>query len=158
MASDDLEQQWRAAVDRQAIVDLTHAYCWALDDKDFEALRSVFTPDARAELGEGGQRGIDEIIERVSTALARFTATQHLVGSHLIELDGDDATGRCYLQAQHVTAPADDADAQPTHYLVGATYRDRYRRTEAGWRITQRAIVPIWSQFTARPKDGRPAL
>ncbi|MEM9131166.1 MAG: nuclear transport factor 2 family protein [Actinomycetota bacterium] len=157
MASKDLQDQWRAAVDRQAIVELTHAYCWALDDKDYEALRSVFAVDATAELGSGGQTGIDEIIGRVSSALAQFVTTQHLVGSHLIELDGDDATGRCYLQAQQVTAPGDGAD-QPTHYLVGATYRDRYRRTDVGWRIVERAIIPTWSQFTARPKDGRPSL
>ncbi len=155
MSSKDLEQRWLAAVDRQAIVDLTHAYCWALDDKDFESLRSVFTVDATAELGEGGQTGVDEIIDRVSTALARFTKTQHLVGSHLIDIDGDEATGRCYLQAQHVTAPVGDDD-QPTHYLVGATYRDRYRRTGDGWRIVARAILPTWSQYTERPKGERP--
>ena len=29
---------------------------------------------------------------------------------------------------------------------IGARYEDDYRRTAGGWRISQRTIVPIWTE------------
>ncbi len=126
-------------VDEAAIVRLTHDYCWALDTGDWEALRSVFTPDVVTDLGAGGQNGIDEVIERVSSALSVFDVTQHLVATHQIHVadDGETATCRCYLQAQHVRPNGD-------RLLIGARYEDECVRTTAGWRIAHRRIVPMW--------------
>ena len=128
-----------AVQDHHDIVQLTHDYCWALDTSDWETLRSVFTSDVVADLGAGGQNGIDEVIERVSTALSRFEVTQHLVGSHQIRIDGDTATCRCYLQAQHVRTSGDKL-------MVGARYEDECVRTADGWRIAKRAIIPMWTE------------
>ena len=127
--------------DHHAIVQLTHDYCWALDTGDWDALHDVFTPDAMTDLGAGGQIGIGEIIERVSSALDRFEVTQHLVATHQVRLDGDEATYRYYLQAQHVRATA----AGWKNMLIGARYEDRCVRTERGWRIAERKIVFMWS-------------
>ena len=130
---DELER----LIDEAAIVRLTHAYCWALDTGDWDALRSVFTDDVVTDLGDGGQDGIDEVIERVSSALSVFETTQHLVATHQIVIDGDTATCRCYLQAQHVRASGDKL-------LIGARYEDENVRTDDGWRIAHRRIVPMW--------------
>lgn len=132
-------QDHSAIQDHHDIVQLTHDYCWALDTSDWDALRSVFTPDAVTDLGAGGQRGIDEIIERVSSALSVFETTQHLVGTHQVRIDGETATCRCYLQAQHV---------RPTgkKLLIGARYEDECVRTTDGWRIAKRAIIPMWTE------------
>jgi len=125
--------------DHHDIVELTHDYCWALDSGDWDALRAVFTPDVVTDLGDGGQNGIDEVIARVSSALSVFDVTQHLVGTHQVRIDGDTATCRCYLQAQHV---------RPTKekLMVGARYEDECVRTADGWRIARRRIVPMWTE------------
>lgn len=126
--------------DHHEIVQLTHRYCWALDEGDWDTLRSsVFTADATSDLGAGGQNGIDEIVERVSTALAVFDITQHMVATHQIEIDGDTSSGRCYLQAQHVRPTGDKL-------MIGATYDDTYVRTADGWRINYRKITALWTE------------
>jgi len=132
--------------DERAVIDVTVAYTWALDGKDFEALRDVFLPDATAELGRHLE-GIDAIIERIAGALGPLDDSQHLIGNHQVRLDGDQATCRCYLQAQHVRAAAEGGP----NFIIAGRYEDRLRRTPAGWRIAHRSLIPMW-------RDGNPAV
>lgn len=128
--------------DHDAIVRLTHDYCWALDTCEWDLLRDVFTPDVEADLGAGGQHGVDEVIARVSSALSHLDASQHNVSTHQIDIDGDTATGRCNLIAQHVRKGTDGGD----NFVVGGIYHDRYVRTPAGWRISGRTLVTVWTE------------
>ncbi len=128
---------------RQTVV----RYCWAIDHLDREALDEVFFCDATASLGRGLQHGIDEIWERIRLVLAPLTASQHLVGSHLIEVDGDRAAHRCYFQAQHVWRGKEGGD----NYVVAGTYEDRVERCAVGWRIRHRDLRVQWT-------SGNPAI
>jgi ketosteroid isomerase-like protein len=125
--------------DGQAIIDLTAAYCRFVDAGDFDALRSVFTPEATAELGGSGQHGIDEICDRLATALARFVRWEHHIEGHEVHVDGDMATSRCSVRGDHVR-PA--GETPPVYTIVGH-YEDRLARTADGWRITHRSLVVI---------------
>jgi hypothetical protein len=133
-------------VDRQAIVDLTVAYTYALDTKDWDALDQVFTPDATAFLTEE-LNGREAIKARVRRALEGLDVSQHLIGNHQIDIEGDRATGRCYLQAQHVR----DAAPGPPNFIVAGRYDDRYVRTPDGWRVERRALTIMWT-------EGNPAV
>jgi hypothetical protein len=135
-----------ADADRRALVDLTIAYSFALDDRRFDDLDDVFLPDATAELG-WALEGRDAIKDRIRDALVPLDASQHLVATHQVRVDGDAATGRCYLQAQHVRAGVDGGPL----FMVGGRYEDRYVRTADGWRIAHRALVVLWT-------DGNPAV
>jgi len=126
--------------DHQTIVALTANYCWALDTGDYERLREIFLPDATAQLGSSSQAGIEEIIERVSTSLAKFDGSQHMVNTHEIVVDGDTATSRCYVHAQHMRP----AGQEPPLFTLGGHYEDRLVRTGAGWRITHRTLTSMW--------------
>lgn len=133
-------QTLRMLADRREIDDVLYRYAQALDAHDWQLLRDgVFTEDAVAEFGEFGGRheGIEAILALVSGALSGLDASQHLIGSPLAEVDGDTATARCYLQAQHVFG--DD------QYLVGGTYEDELVRTPAGWRIRLRTLTGTWA-------------
>jgi len=130
--------------DRQAIVDLTIAYSYALDDRRFDDLDDVFVPDATAELG-WLLEGRDAIKDRIRNALVPLDASHHLVATHQVRFDGDRATGRCYLQAQHVRV---DADGGPL-FMVGGRYEDRYVRSPDGWRIEHRSLVVLWTDGNA---------
>ena len=132
--------------DRQALVDLTVAYSYALDDRRFDDLDDVFLPDATAELG-WLLEGRDAIKDRIRDALVPLDASQHLVATHQVRLDGGRATGRCYLQAQHVRTGTDGGPL----FMVGGRYDDRYLRTADGWRIAHRALIVLWT-------DGNPAV
>jgi len=130
----------RQLLDRQAIIDVTIAYTWALDSRRFEDLRDVFAPDATAAL-PADLHGADAIIERISKALTPLDVSQHLIGNHQVRLDGDTATCRCYLQAQHVRHGVEGGE----NFIVAGRYEDRFVRTPVGWRIAHRSLITMWT-------------
>jgi ketosteroid isomerase-like protein len=129
-------------LDERDIVAVAFRYCRALDTKDWPALSDVFLPDATADLSSGVDLiGIDAIVGRIRTALGHLDLSQHLVGNHEVTIDGDTATHRCYLQAQHVRQAASGGP----NYLVGGRYEDRLVRTPNGWRIAHRTLTVMWT-------------
>lgn len=135
-------------LDRQAIIDLTIAYAWALDTGRFDDLRDVFLSDATASL-VGELQGVDAIIERISMALTPLDDSQHMVANHEVQLDGDRGTCRCYFQAQHVRRGVDGGE----NFIIAGRYEDEVVRTTEGWRIARRVLVPMWSE--GNPAVGR---
>lgn len=130
-------------LDEREITRLALRYCRALDTKDWSALDDVFLPDANADLGGPTELvGIEEIRTRIRTALGHLDDSQHLVGNHEVVVDGDTATHRCYLQAQHVRHAATGGP----NYIVAGRYEDRLVRTDAGWRIAHRTLVVMWTE------------
>jgi ketosteroid isomerase-like protein len=132
--------------DHADILELTHRYCWALDDRDWDALRRVFTDDADADLGVQCA-DVDAIVDQCRSFLSTLDASHHMVTNHLIDVDGDVATCRCYFQAQHVVVGLDGGES----WMLGGRYIDRLRRTDDGWRVEHRDLVSSWS-------DGNPAI
>lgn len=124
--------------DRFEIQDLLVTYSDAIDRRDWDALDHVFTPDAVIDYtAVGGIRGaLPQIKEFLADGLGLFSTFQHLTGHAKVTLDGDTATGRaiCFN-------PMTITDAAGTEHtmFVGLWYIDRYVRTEAGWRIAERA-------------------
>ena len=125
------------AADRLAIIDQAIAYGRIVDAGDFDRLRDLFTADATAELGGSGQSGIDQICERLTTALAPYASWEHRLSDHEVTVTGDTATARCSVNATH-TRPVGQV---PGEYTVIGVYEDRLARTAEGWRITHRALV-----------------
>jgi ketosteroid isomerase-like protein len=126
--------------DRLAIIDVTIAYTWALDTHDWDALDDVFTPDATASLlVELEDR--EAIKERIRRALTPLDDSQHMVSNHDVRVDGDTATSRCYLHAQHVRHAAEGGP----NYIVAGRYEDRFTRTPDGWRIAHRTLTVMWT-------------
>ena len=129
-------------LDERDIVAVALRYCRALDTKDWPALATVFLPDSTADLSSGTDLvGLDAIVGRIRTALEHLDDSQHLVGNHEVSVDGDTATHRCYLQAQHVRRAATGGP----NYLVGGRYEDRLVRTAQGWRIAHRTLTVMWT-------------
>jgi hypothetical protein len=130
-------------VDEHEIVKIALRYCRALDTKDWPLLDDVFVADATADLaGPSPLVGIEAIRARIRGALENLDLSQHLVGNHEVSIDGETATHRCYLQAQHVRRAASGGP----NYIVAGRYEDRFVRTEPGWRIVHRTLVVMWTE------------
>jgi hypothetical protein len=139
---DHLMSDLQTLLDEREIRNLAFRYCRALDTKNWPLLDEVFLPDATAELGTPTTLdGIDAIRTRIRTALEHLDDSQHLVGNHEITVDGDVATHRCYLQAQHIRAAA----VGGPNYIVAGRYEDRLTRTSQGWRISHRTLTVMWT-------------
>ena len=134
-------------LDTQAIVDLTIAYGWLLDHGPREDLDQVFTPDAVAIYGGERFDGLPAIIAKVEEALGPLTVSQHIVSNQQVSIDGDTATCRCYLHAQHTLRGTPGGD----NFIIAGRYIDELVRTSDGWRITHRVLEMDWS-------EGNPAV
>jgi hypothetical protein len=101
--------------------------------RDRARLASLFTPDGALRVPDISAElvGREEIRaggERLQAQLDFFVQTTH---PGTIQLDGDTATGRAYIQE---LARARDGH-QGLYYSI---YHDRYQRTSDGWKFTER--------------------
>jgi 3-phenylpropionate/cinnamic acid dioxygenase small subunit len=129
--------------DRLAINDLLVRYAWAIDTKDWDALDTVFTPDAHIDYtATGGIAGsLDEIKPWLAESLAAFPATQHLLANSQVNIDGDTATARTAVYNPMGAATREG----PLHFFfMGGIYADQLVRTSEGWRIRERIEHFVW--------------
>src|SRR5919205_11961 len=108
--------------DRDEIFDLAVRYATALDNRDWELLRTCFLPDAVGIYeGIGEVSSYEEIEQICRRALEPLDASQHILSNFVVDIQGDEADFTCYLQAQHVK---NDAPGGP-NFIIAGTYRDR---------------------------------
>lgn len=113
-----------------------------LDTKRWEDLADIFSIDVEFDYGTGDeQQGIDAIRTNMTRFLDVCGQTQHLIGSIIINVDGDRAISRAYVQARHQKIDGADGSIFDTN----GEYVDRWERRNEGWRIVRRDA--IWSAF-----------
>jgi hypothetical protein len=138
--------------DRLALRELVDAYALAVDQRDETWFRSLWLPDARLTTHagdgppQGDMQGVDAI-SRVTTLIARYPLTLHVVANHVCRLDGHDpgaATGEAYCIGHHLT-PTDDG--RHDDYVMAIRYIDRYGRDDGGaWRFATREVRRQWTR------------
>ncbi len=129
--------------DRIEIDDLLTRYATALDAKDWDVWASCFTPDAFLDYtAAGGVKGtLPEVRQWLTTVLAGFPMTQHLVTNRAVCIAGDTATCRsCLFNPMGLP----DGDGLMV-FFEGGYYRDKLVRTGGGWRIAERIEEPTFS-------------
>lgn len=119
--------------DREAVAEVIIRYATSVDKRDLARYATCFTDDVEVTGFSGGPIvGLAPYVEWVAKALSRFARTQHLLGNHEIEITGDTAHMRTYVQATHVL------EADPDYLLVlWAVYDDQMMRTSDGWKIAR---------------------
>lgn len=123
---------------RGEIEEVLFRYATALDRRDWTALRDVFDPDAVADYeGIGVFNGRPAVTGVVADFLGKCGPTQHMITNVRIDLDGEKARSRCYLQAVH-SGKGRYAGQTMT---VWGEYSDRLELRAEGWRIVHRALV-----------------
>jgi len=136
----------QALVDRAAIVDVCVRYATALDRRQWDLLATCFEADANVEFeGIGPVVGVDALVATCRAVLEPLDASQHLLGNHVVTIDGDEAHSECYLQAQHVRRGTPGGD----NYIIAGTYTDDLRRGADGWRISRRRLSVTWTSGNA---------
>ena len=148
---------FQAIADRVEIEALRGEFTDAAMMRDRARLASLFTPDGalrmpnipaelvgREEIRAGG--------ERLQAQWDFFVQTTH---PGTIQLDGDTATGRAYIQE---LIRLRDGSSHANY----AIYHDRYQRTGGGWKFTERVYEVRYLDTTplagsAPPAAGAPA-
>lgn len=134
------------------ITQLVHRYCHALDAGDVDAVVACFAPDAvLAPVYEGPavHTGHDAVRAWYSAYDAnrreRLRHLRHRVTSTFIDVDGDEAQGRAYLDADWVS-PSGAVWTSIGHY------EDRFVRRDGRWAFAHRAIHIHASYKTGEPR------
>ena len=129
----------QALADRIAAEDLLPRYATAVDRRDWEQYRSIFTADAEIDYtSAGGIAGtVDEVVEFLSTSLEMFEMTQHLVSNIDLEVNGDSATVTAMFN-NPMRLPGGDT------WFTGGWYHHDLVRTPDGWRSRRLREESAW--------------
>lgn len=120
--------------DRLALHELAGRYGDVIDDRDWAALASVFTPDAVFEVvGLVTMDGL-EGIERFMAEEGRHPLAHLITNIHVSE----DADG-VQLRSRGIF-PIERRSDEPGHRVFYGSYYDRVVKTAAGWRIVHRVF------------------
>jgi uncharacterized protein (TIGR02246 family) len=126
-------------LDRQAVADVMTRYAAAIDETDMTSFAELFLDDVEV-VGFAGEplSGAASWIGFVERTLDGFTATQHMLGPQLAEIDGDTANARTDLQAIHVLK-------QPKGevFTLWGTYKTRMKKQpdSGAWKIARHELV-----------------
>lgn len=127
-------------IDTEQIRRLTHEYSWAIDNFRLEELLGLFVEDAVFDLRGFGAPdesvGREAVRATFAALIDSLSGCVHLTMNHLIDVDGDTATGTIYCHAFVVNADGSRADNL-------ALYEDTYIRTRDGWKFSSRSAKPL---------------
>ena len=130
--------------DRLEIEGVLVRYCYAVDDRDWDAYRKVFTPDAVIDdtVTGGVRSGVEEHVVYMTRALSKILISQHAISTIRIDLAGDEARIRAHASVPMVV----DLDAGKKQvFFQGLWYRNRLVRTRDGWKIKELIEEGYWN-------------
>jgi uncharacterized protein (TIGR02246 family) len=135
--------------DELEIIALLNTYARAVDTKDWELYRSVFTDDAVIDYSSAGipPGSRDEIAELFSTAFTVIPWSMHYITNVEADADGDTAHVRAmFYNPMQLPGMAEQSSC-------GGYYYHDLVRTPDGWRSRHLREDNVW--FVNRP-DGPP--
>jgi len=130
--------------DRLEIQDVLTRYCYAVDDRDWDAYRSLFTAGALIDdrVTGGLKSGVEEHIHYLRRALSGILLSQHATSTVLIEVHGDRATLRAHCSCPMVV---DLVEEKTQVFFQGLWYRNSLVRTSEGWKISHLVEEGYWT-------------
>lgn len=145
---DDLAARLDRVEAELALHRLVAEYCIGADHRDLERWAAVWTADAVWEPDPASRLvGREAICGAVQHQWRAFPIMHHVTGNHVVDIDGDRATGRADVVAMIQTSDG-------RWILAGATYRDDYRRHGGAWRIARRRVHRPFDLAPLDPSRG----
>lgn len=134
--------------DELAINALLTRYARAVDSKDWELYRSVFTPDAHIDYTSAGAvvGSRDEVAEWLAAGFAAIPWSMHYITNVEAEIDGDTATVRAMFYNPMQLPGMSEMSA------CGGYYHHELVRTPDGWRSRRLREDNVW--FANRPGES----
>jgi len=126
-----------ALLDRQAIWDCLLRYARGVDRLDEALIRSAYWPDAHDSHGQLNG-SLDQFLAGWLPRQPQRDVAHHLLGNHLVELNGDAADAETYFISAAKTAGSGVLE------LVGGRYVDHFEKRSGEWRILTRLVLLDW--------------
>jgi len=145
--------------DHEELVELLARYASIPDTKDWDALPpTVFTDRVEVDFESTGAGPAFEtdrttFIDGLRTFFAGWQATHHAITNHRIHVEGDAATIRAHIHAQHWLSP-ELAAPHRNRWLVVGFYDDEAVRTSDGWRLRKVRLTVTYQEHPDRLATG----
>lgn len=128
-----------------AITRKVFEYAYGIDTRDWELYRSIFADDIRMDFSSysgaaARSMSADDWVANVKILFTGLDATQHSMSNPLVDLDGERARCRMYMQAEHFLI----TDQGSNDYALGGYYDDQLVRTAGEWKITAVTLNVLW--------------
>jgi uncharacterized protein (TIGR02246 family) len=127
--NEELAAQLAVLAAKDEIRELTARYCFAVADGDADTIIGLFCTDGVFKVRDRTYAGQDGLREIYTGAAAGVTPKPY-IQNHVIDVDGDQATGRCGVEIRMVH--------KGEAYTVAGHYYDTYRRVDGRWRFAER--------------------
>lgn len=127
---------------------LVHDYCVGADHRDRARWAAVWVEDAVWETSpDRVVTGVEAICDAVAQQWKAFPIMQHATVNHVVDIDGDRATGRSDVVVL--------VQLQDGRWIAGGgTYQDVYRRDDGSWRIVRRRVERPFDLAPLAPSTG----
>lgn len=137
----DFRDQWE-------IRQLVERYAAAADRGDADGAAALFTDDGELAIWldpardepTAIRRGTAEIADAIG-GLRSTHATQHVIASNVVEVDGDRASGETRCMAHHVRTDADGARDE----VLAIIYVEELTRVRGRWHFARRELHVQWT-------------
>ena len=135
-----------ADADRTQFAALLYRYARAVDTKDWDLYRSVFTADAHIDYSSAGAAvgTLDEVVDWMAGNVGLLPWSMHYVTNvEIVDADGDTATVRAmFFNPMQLPGMAETSSC-------GGYYHHEMVRTSDGWRSRRLREENVW--FVNRP-------
>lgn len=142
------EEQIRVIIEKTQISDLLAKYFAAIDDKqlDKKIVENTFSKDAKIVRPDDVEIiGHDNIFEAHKNSFDRFKATHHLFTNFLIDIDGNNATLRANLIANHVWKGTEsNVSIDGKYFLANGIFYAKARNENNTWAICELRNRIVW--------------
>jgi len=122
--------------DHLAIQQLYAKYNHAIDSGDGAGWAACFTADGVFSSATGTFSGTEQLAGFGSAFSQRLKA-RHWTNNLVVDVDGAEAKGSCYLMLLRLTP----TEKPPTSILTTAIYQDELRNGLDGWKFTSRTVT-----------------
>ena len=122
---------------KDEIRELMATYAMAMDACRFDDVGACFAPDAEWITNYGAARGpaeIETFIRGIVPVKGEGPQRKHYITNIIIRVDGDTASA----VSDYLIIRESENGLIP---VMGGTYKDRLRKTEAGWRFSRKELV-----------------
>ncbi len=128
---------------------LQNGYAFAIDSRNWDYFRTLFTPDVVADYPNGVFDGMDAWLDLFVPLHDEYAWTLHEMTNHLV---GEDAGGVWAMCYGFVEWTQHDAPGRMNRARV--IYRDRLVDQDGAWLISRRTLKLLMSQPGAPIADG----
>lgn len=115
-----------------AIRNVLQTYARGADERDLDALASVFADDAVIDGTRGVQTRAEWLDAMAATPRPEGTASMHLIGDPLLSIDGDAAHADTYAVVYN------------GDMTLGMRYVDDLAKRDGTWVVTNRTARMLW--------------